>query len=454
MSTYLRRTCTGGNQQIATFSAWVKKTQEATENCMFLQRADASNFFRIRFNNDQINFNSRVSGTDYYGTTTAFYRDTSSFYHIVLTVNTTESTSSDRFKLYINNVQQVFTASSYPGSSANLQMNVNGMQNDVGGENGGNYFKGIMAHVHWVDGTAYTPSTFGETDSTSGIWKPKTSPTVTYGTNGFFLKFANSGSLGLDSSGNTNNFTLTGNGFQTQDSPSNVFAIFNRNDRHGGSTNNYGDYLTKGNTRIDIASAQKGFLRSTIGVKSGKWYWEAKVISKSKGFYGVCNNTAFGTTSASVQGTTFPSGIWYYENGPNFYAFNHQTNNTSIASIANDDILGFALDMDNHAFYVHKNGTYMNSGSPTSGSSRTGSIPELFTNGRNVLTDHGEVFVNHYVDSSSGSTSVAYNFGNGYFDTTAVASSNADGNGFGLFEYSVPSGYYALCTKNVKQYGG
>jgi len=110
--------------------------------------------------------------------------------------------------------------------------------------------------------------------------------------------------------------------------------------------------------------------------------------------------------------------------------------------------------MDNHAFYVHKNGTYMNSGSPTSGSSRTGSIPELFTNGRNVLTDHGEVFVNHYVDSSSGSTSVAYNFGNGYFDTTAVASSNADGNGFGLFEYSVPSGYYALCTKNVKQYGG
>ena len=212
-------------------------------------------------------------------------------------------------------------------------MNVNSMQNDVGGENGANYFKGVMAHVHWVDGTAYTPSTFGETDSTSGIWKPKTSPSVTYGTNGFFLKFANSGSLGLDSSGNTNNFTLTGSGTQTQDAPSNNFAIFNRNDRHAGATNNYGDYLTNGNTKITIASAQKGCLRSTIGVSSGKWYWEAKIISKSKGFYGICNNEAFKTTSASIQGTTTASGVWFYENGPYYYAFNHQNNNTSIDSV-------------------------------------------------------------------------------------------------------------------------
>ena len=454
MSTYLRRTCTGGNQKIATFSAWVKKTQEATENCMFVQRADASNFFRIRFNSDQINFNSRVSGTDVYGTTNAVYRDTSAWYHIVLTVDTTQATEADRFKLYVNNTQQTFSASTYPSQNADLQMNVNSMQNDIGGEVGSNFFKGLMTHIHWVDGTAYTPSTFGETDSTSGIWKPKTAPSVTYGTNGFFLKFENSGAMGTDSSGNTNTFTPAGTLTQNADTPSNNFAIFNRNDRHGGATNNYGDYLTLANTKITIASAQKGCLRSTLGVSSGKWYWEAKVISKSKGFYGICNDEAFKTTSASIQGTTTASGVWFYENGPYYYAFNHQNNNTSIDSVANNDILCFALDMDNHAFYVRKNDSaWMNSGNPASGSSRTGSIPELFTNGRNVLSDNGAVFINHYVDSSSGGSTAEYNFGSGYFGTTAVASANADGNGFGAFEYSVPSGYYALCTKNLKEFG-
>ena len=89
----------------------------------------------------------------------------------------------------------------------------------------------------------------------------------------------------------------------------------------------------------------------------------------------------------------------------------------------------------------------MNSGNPASGASRTGSIPELFTNGRNVLTDNGEVFINHYVDSSTGGSTAEYNFGSGFFGTTAVASSNADGNGFGLFEYSVPSGIMLFVQK-------
>jgi len=110
--------------------------------------------------------------------------------------------------------------------------------------------------------------------------------------------------------------------------------------------------------------------------------------------------------------------------------------------------------MDNYAFYIRKNGdAWMNSGNPTSGASRTGSIAELFTYGRNVLSDKGEVFVNHYNDSGTGGNTAEYNFGSGFFGTTAVASANADANGHGIFEYAVPSGYYTLNTKNLKEFG-
>ena len=445
MSTYLRRTCTGGNQRTATFSAWVKKAQINTENCMFLQRADASNFFRIRFNSDQINFNSRVSGTDYYGTTAAVYRDPAAWYHIVLAVDTTQSTAADRFKLYVNSTQQTLTASSYPGQNADLQMNVNSMQNDVGGENGSNYFKGIMAHVHWADGTAYTPSTFGETDSTSGIWKPKSNPTVTYGTNGFFLKFANSGSLGLDSSGNTNNFTVTGSGIQTQDAPSNNFATWNPLSK--ASDYNGQNLPINGNTTFVSGETSTNYPAywSTLGVSAGKWYFECKMGSSGG------PGAMIGVSDQKKLTSYFGSGSYDY--GYFGYDGNKYVSGSASSygnSYGNNDIVGCAVDLDNNKLYFSKNGTFQNSGVPTSGSTGTGAISIADASS----TTTGFYFFTAGDSGNSDAPTVNANFGNGYFGTTAVASSNSDGNGYGLFEYSVPTGYYALCTKNIKLYGG
>ena len=460
---YLNKTLGGsGNKDKWTFSCWVKRHNTGVIHPLLHADDGSSNYYtHISFHDtDQLFFQNRWNnGNDGYKITTRMFRDTNAWYHLQFVWDSGNATADDRQIIYVNGERLTDFGGANVAVTQNRDTTINdGYEHRIGrgdtGMNGSQYANITLTHVHFADGQAYAPTVFGETDSTSGIWKPITNPSVTYGTNGFFLKMENSGAMGTDSSGNSNTFTVNGTLTQNVDSPTNNFATFNRNDRHAGSTNNYGDYITKGNTRVDISSAQKGCLRSTLGVSSGKWYWEAKIISKSKGFYGICNDEAFKTSSASIQGTTTASGVWFYENGPYYYAFNHQNNNTSIDSIANNDILCFALDMDNHAFYVRKNDSaWMNSGNPASGASRTGSIPELFTNGRDVLTNHDEVFINHYVDSSTGSTSAEYNFGSGFFGTTAVASANADGNGIGAFEYTVPTGYYALCTKNIKEFG-
>jgi hypothetical protein len=122
--------------------------------------------------------------------------------------------------------KQSFATDTQPSLNQNSSLGNGTYTQQVGlyGSNSSYYFNGSMSHFHFIDGTAYDASTFGETDATTGIWKPKTAPSVTYGTNGFFLKFENSGSMGLDSSGNGNNFTVNGTLTQTVDTPSNVFA--------------------------------------------------------------------------------------------------------------------------------------------------------------------------------------------------------------------------------------
>ena len=438
-----------------TFSFWVKRALLTYSDAFMVDgRVDANNRFKIAFQSaDKLEiFNSNGGSNTFKIDTNRQFRDTSAWYHIVLAVDTTDGTAGDRVKLYINGSRETsFASETTPSSSdANNVINESGATISIGAYYNNTYgYEGIISHFHFVDGTAYAPTVFGSTDATTGEWKINTSPSVTYGNNGFFI--LKDGNSVTDQSGNSNNFTVAnGTLTNTEDCPSNVFAVFNRVDRHPGTTNNYGDYLSRGNTKITIASAQKGCLRSTIGVTSGKYYWEAKVISKSKGFYGVCNSKAFDTSSASIQASTHYSGLWYYENGPSYYTYNNNTNTTSIDSVANNDILCFALDMDNYAFYIRKNDSaWMNSGDPSSGSSRTGSIAELFTYGRNVLTDFGEVFINHYNDSGSGGSTVEYNFGNGYFGTTAITSEGTNASGIGKFEFNVPANYTSLSTKGL-----
>tara|TARA_A100001015_G_scaffold38487_1_gene42332 strand:+ start:51 stop:758 length:708 start_codon:yes stop_codon:yes gene_type:complete len=222
-----------GNRKTFTFSTWFKKTSTGAIGNLFSQYAGsgsgADKHFRVRFNtNDTIGV--AAFSTDVLVTNRVF-RDTSAWYHLTLAVDTTQATDSNRVKLYINGTQETsFSSTSYPSQNYDYAVNTASYPIRIGADDSdGNgpygWFNGIMAHVHLTDGTAYAASTFGETDSTSGIWKPKTAPSVTYGTNGFFLKFENSGNMDLDSSGNNLSFTTAGTLTQNVDTPSNNFVL-------------------------------------------------------------------------------------------------------------------------------------------------------------------------------------------------------------------------------------
>ena len=137
------------------------------------------------------------------------------------------------------------------------------------------FFNGYMSHVSFVDGQQLTPTTFGETDSTSGIWKFKSPSGVTWGTNGFHLKFENSGALGTDSSGNTNTFTVNGNLKQSLSTPSNVYNTWNFNNKYNNMT------IANGGTAIAWQqTSSDAWCVGNLAVNSGKWYWEWKAISE------------------------------------------------------------------------------------------------------------------------------------------------------------------------------
>jgi hypothetical protein len=244
MATRLSRTQTSGNRKTWTFSAWLKRTGSIsgtnTQNILY-----AGVYSIIRFENERLEYLDYDGSSTALKNTSALLRDTNAWYHIVVSVDFTQATADNRVKFYINGEQQTSFSTN----------NVKAQNYDT---------------KYFIDGTAYDASTFGETDATTGIWKPKTEPVVTYGTNGFFLKFENSASFGTDSSGNANNFTVNGTMTQTIDTPSNVFATLNP------LINVPNQTYANGNTKCtDNDNAHKSNY-ATLGFSSGKYYWEAK----------------------------------------------------------------------------------------------------------------------------------------------------------------------------------
>jgi hypothetical protein len=290
-----------------------------------------------------------------------------------------------------------------------------------------------MTHVHFIDGTAYDASDFGETDATTGIWKPKLSPSVTYGTNGFFLKF-NEGALGTDSSPNGNNFTVNGSLTPTKDTPENVFATLNAliPNVAGNCT------LSAGNTKIVSADAAHRNAPTTMALKtgSGKWYWEMKAERMSTH---IKTGIVFDEWNKLNQGS--PTEEFSGSNEGYAYRNDGQKENNGVTAYGSSytvgDIIGIAFDAENRKLYFSKNGTWQNSADPAAG---TG---EAFTVQDNLF---------YYPIVNLYNADVSFNFGNGYFGTTPVASAGSNGNG-AIFEFDCPSGYYALNTKNINTYG-
>ena len=427
-----------------TISLWFKRSRVGFGDTFIMDGyQDANNRFKLAFDSsDRLELYNTHSGSYKYNVrTNRLFRDTAAFYHLLIRIDTTQASASDRVRVYVNGTEEESfnTYTDATQNDANNVVNESGATISIGDYQGGsNGFGGLMTHFHFVDGTSYGPDTFGETDTTSGIWKPKTAPSVTYGNNGFFLKFENSGNMDLDSSGNNLSFTTSGTLTQNVDTPSNVFATLND------LQPNMVGVPTNGNLTYANPSSGQRHIPSTLAVSSGKWYVEVKcnVVGGDYPQVGIFDSgVAF--DSATYIGST-ANGYGLSSTG-HIWNSNSQQVNTG-TTWTTGDILGVALDLTNDKIYWHKNGTYVSNGTGTGN-------PSTGTNGYSITADKTWYFTNSS-NGSGGSPSFSFNFGSGYFGTTQVSSSNADANGHGLMEYAVPTGFYTLNTKNIKEFGG
>ncbi len=440
-----------------TISMWFKRTKLTYGDCFLMDGyVDSSNRFKLAFDStDSLElYNTHGGSYKYNVKTNRKFRDTSAFYHLVIRIDTTQSTASDRVRVYVNGTEEE-SFSTYTNATqddANNVVNESGATISIGDyQGGGNAFDGLMAHVHFVDGTSYAPTTFGEFDSTSGIWKPKTAPSVTFGNNGFFLKFENSGAMGTDSSGNSNTFTVSGTLTQNVDTPSNNFATLNPApsvEIGSGAFYEYGGTNVRSSTSNWVAGV------SGIYLNQGKWYFEMQPGSTTDAEFGIAgeNKIQNGGTSGGVNNRLF-----YYEDTTGYaYAysaangqiyFSTPSDGTQTTSYGNSfgtsDVAGCFADLDNNKLYFSKNGTIQNSG--------TG------------YTIQGDIYYAFGANSYNANTSL--NFGNGSLKGVKLTGTTyADANGEGIFKYSPNQGgasnfdssaknFYAICTKNLKEFG-
>ena len=467
-STRLTKTFSGnGDRQKFTLSLWMKRATTGQAFIFTTGSYSSTSMQQWFFDSDDTlgmyTYNSSGSNLDQV-TTHRKFRDTSSWYHFVWRVDTTQSTAADRLRLYVNGELQSgsqLNHTTYPGQNNNyiysesITAQYFGQRADQGNTSS---FHGIMSHIHMCDGYSYDATSFGETDSTTGEWKIKTNPSVSYGTNGYWI--LKDGNSVTDQSGQSNNFTVgAGTLTNTEDNPSNNFCTLNASQRSRMTSDSSADYIKQGGTTFDTTSdnALKSINNGNIGVQSGKWYWEAKVITNTRMQIGISTGLEQKFPQAYYDETEY-SAMTLNLNGTFTGRYTGSASDEFGTGTANttNDILGFALDMDNKALYVHKNGTYLSNGSnvgvPTSGSSRTGSLIEGLAGSRDNYVPDGEFMFPVIMDlSNSGTTKVEFNFGNGYFGTTAISSEGSNASSIGKFEYDVPTGYTAICTRGLNE---
>jgi len=440
-----RTPSSSSNRRTFTFSTWFKLS--GTDGALISAGTDISNgpLFIIDIlsggNEGMLRVEDSISGDNVIGLrTTRLLRDVSAWMHLCVAIDTTQGTASDRVKVYINGTQETsFGTETYCNQNLELSMNQNHITR-IGTRAtspSGKYFDGYMCETVLVDGSALAPTEFGEFDSDSPtIWKPKDVSGLTFGTNGFYLDFKDSSALGNDVSGNNNDFTannLTAVD-QATDTPTNNFATLNPLNAVG--TGNNPTY-SEGNCKA-VSSTDEYFGGSgSIGVASGKWYFEVKLTAESSSGQGVIAvSTNVGEEARQNrhigQLTTGPSVGYYGSNG------NKVVDGGSDASYGDSyaagDIVGIALNCDDNEVVFYKNGTAQASGTAIS------------------MTSSSEFWFLSLGDAGS-TTYATYevNFGNPSY---TISSGNADANGYGAFEYAPPSGYLAINSANLGSDGG
>jgi hypothetical protein len=441
------------NRKTYTVSGWLKKSANTEQSFVFAgDLSGAHPYFDARFDNSTgiINwYHADSLGNQAFNLKTSrSFRDPSAWYHIILAVDTTQATSSNRLKIYVNGVQETsFSTASYPSLNFDTAFNVSGYEAQYGAVrvNTPNY-KGYMSELILIDGQALDPTSFGEFDEDTGIWKPIDVSGLTFGTNGYYLQFQDSAALGDDTSGNNNDFTLSGISSidQTTDTPTNNYATLNYN------LPLFSSSFSEGNCKwTPTTGSQYYWVNSTIGLSQGKWYMEAKLTTAA------AHNGIGISSDKPADSTTYFAGSGGSGDANDAYQWNYLSsdgriyNNASSsaygATYTTGDILGLYLDLDNNKLYFAKNGTVQNSGTGVS------------------ITDPGSVPTGVYFpcvadDTASNSSVWEVNFGNPSY---TISSGNSDPNGYGNFEYDPSAGtfdgvsknFYALNTKNLAEYG-
>ncbi len=450
-STYISRTpSSASNRKTWTWSAWVKRSSISTGNQVLFEAMQSGGYVEkaLQFtSSDKLQYDHDISGSDYTITSSALFRDTNSWYHIVIAKDTTQVTETNRIKVYVNGEQLAMTeeALGYPPQDYQGAIN-DTYAHHIGANNGvSEVFDGCMSHVHFVDGAALAPTVFGSTDSTTGEWKINTAPSFTLGTNGFTI--LKDGNTITDQSANSNDFTVSnGSVTKTEDNPSNVFCTMNPLSHKTSWT------LTNGNNTFNGATVTdwKHGCGATLGASSGKWYWEVKWTSgDSYSILGVLPIDQYWRCAKGDTGTDVYSKTNSYQLSASSAGdkYNYVASAGSGIQRTINDIFMIAVDFDNKKMWFGENGTWDNSGNPATGANPTWDTSEFPSD-----WDNGFVpFCQSYKISAV--TEFQFNFGNGYFGTTAVATNSGNGyagaEGSSIFNYQPPTGYSALSTKGL-----
>ncbi len=434
-SAHLERTPSSeGDRRTNTVSLWVKRSELGRTTRLFMATNNSSNarYTILEFNStDTIRFYGGTEGTSalFNIQTNALFRDTSAWYHIVAVMDTTQSTSSDRFELYVNGIKQTsLMTTTYGSQNAQYAWNDDIVHyiNKDGSSLGNNFSTYYVAEVNFIDGQALSADSFGQFKS--GVWIPKDTSGLTFGTNGFRLQFGDSSAIGDDTSGNGNDFTESNFSATDQsiDTCTNNFATLNSLVKAPSSIT-----FSEGNLKAVHPGSWTG-VPATIGVQSGRWYCEVKATT---------GNSANAFTGICIEDVNFNDSTVYDETGLILYFVSGRktvdgTDTESFfSSLATNDIVGVALDLDSGTKTV----TFTKNGSAS------GSAVNLTSN-----FDNKFIFPVGIGNSSSATANWEFNFGSPSY---SISSGNSDGNGYGNFEYAVPSGYYALNTKNLAEFG-
>jgi hypothetical protein len=441
-----------GNLTNWTFSIWVKRSTLGTaQKLLQCRNSGGTQYARISFNSsDQLDFSASDNTNDDQLTTNRVFRDVSAWYHIVVVWDSDNATAGNRMRFFINGTEETsFATDNNPATDQESMMSKGTAASTIGvgyaSVSNDDNFDGYLAEAVFLDGTAVTDATsFGEFDSDSPtIWKPIDVSGLTFGDQGFYLDFEDSADLGDDESGNGNDFTEANLDAtdQATDTPTNNFATFNSIHKQGAATHD--PNFSEGNVNVTFDDADDSTL-STIGVTSGKWYCEFKVTSDSADpTVGVSNESGNLVVNPGTSNIGSSAGEYGY-----FSSGNKRINGGGLTaygdSFTTNDIISIALDLENGAIWFAKNGTWQDSA--TAGEIEAGTTTNA------AATSLSGTFFFGCSNSASGTTGDAFavNFGNPSY---ANSSDAADANRYGAFEYAPPSGFYALCTKNLAEFG-